>query len=488
MRQRSSGIVGDFDDTAAAACLADLFPAQNDNKVNPQKIAAATALLKRFCVLSGGPGTGKTATVIRIAALLATVYQDRKPRIALVAPTGKAATRLEESVAAHLPRLGCPPSVAAFIPRTASTIHGLLQPLPDSPYFRHDAGNPLAFDAVIVDEASMVDLALMVKLLEAVPPDSRVVLIGDRNQLASVEAGALLGDICGQAETDRSSEMCTALKRLAPEFSDRAMQNTPVIADTIVTLNTNYRFGAASGIGRVSRAVIEGDAEETAAILVDGSCTDCSWWAPENHAALRNRLEGLVTSHVQELLSAAGPTAALLRLNGFRILCAVRHGPLGVEGVNRTVEAVLAKKGLIFPQGNYYGGQPVIVTRNDYSMGLYNGDTGIILADEEDSGTLKAFFPDGPDWARAVPLSRLPPHETAWALTVHKAQGSEFDRVVLVLPSSPSPLVTRELLYTGITRARKECEIWSNEEVLRAAVQAKIKRTSGLAEALWAGR
>ena len=472
-------------DTALAAeKLAALFP-ERFQETNWQKAAAAIALLKNICVISGGPGTGKTTTVIRIAALLAMLARGRRLRIALAAPTGKAAARLEESIAVHLPAIGCSPDVAAMIPASASTIHALLGTLPDSPFFRHDAANPLPYDVVIVDEASMVDCALMAKLLDAIPLAARVILLGDKDQLASVEAGAILGDLCDTgAEHGYSPALCAAVRSLMPEFIAGGRPEPP-IADSIVTLRTNYRFGAHSGIGRVSRAVNNGDADEVVSLLKNSSLDDCVWWIPTSYEALLQKLKRLIIGAIGNVRRSDDPQAALDLFARSRVLSAVRRGPLGVNALNRRIEAMLASGGLISADALQYRGKPVMITRNDYTAGLYNGDTGIIMPDQNDGGTLKAFFALGRTKIKSVALHLLPPHETAYALTVHKAQGSEFESTVIILPSRPSPIVTAELLYTGITRSRKKCELWCTEEVLRYAVMTRIRRTSGLRDALW---
>ncbi len=483
LRRRASGIASDFDVSLAKTAMENLF-AHRRRGMDRQKTAAAVALLKKFCLITGGPGTGKTTAVVRIAALLATLYADRAFTIALAAPTGKAATRLEESIAGLLPGIACSPGAKARIPTSASTVHALLGPIPDSPRFRRDAEHPLSFDAVIVDEASMIDLALMTRLLEAVPIDSRVILIGDRDQLASVEAGALLADLCGSDPSGCTPEMAASVRSVMPEFRVPDGQAPTPLADCIVTLRTNYRFGGSSGIGRVSGAVNGGDFDAVKSILTDGTFSDCAWWIPQSWADCAARLGPMVRDRWGSYFATNDPREALSRFSGFRILCAVRKGPFGVEGINARVETILAAQGLIPAAGKHYRGEPVMVTRNDYATGLFNGDVGIVWPDPADAGALRAFFPDGSTKVKSIAIVRLPPHETAYAMTVHKAQGSEFGETILILPPD-SPLVTRELLYTGVTRARDRCELWCSEETLRNAVGTRIQRTSGLREKLW---
>jgi exodeoxyribonuclease V alpha subunit len=484
LRSRSRGIVADFNPDLAAATLAQLFYGMNDPAAC-QKTAAAVALLKRCCLISGGPGTGKTSTVVRIAALLATMYAGSPFTITLAAPTGKAATRLEESIAALLPGLPCSPDAASAIPTTASTVHALLGPIPDSPCFRHDAEHPLACDVLIVDEASMLDLALMTRLIEALPTESRIILIGDRNQLASVEAGPLLADLCGSTSPAFSPAMASAIGSLIPEFRTPEGGSAP-LPDCVVALQTNYRFGSGSGIGQASLAVNSGDFNTVISIFQDASFPDCAWRNFPEHADRAAELEAIVIDRWNSFFSAITPQEALARFADFRILCAVRNGPFGTGGVTARIERFLVAAGVIPAGSVHYRGQPVMITRNDYAANLFNGDIGVVLPDAGDAGTLKAYFPAGKDGVRAIPLGRLPLHETAWAMTVHKTQGSEFGEILLILPERPNPLVTRELLYTGMTRARRRCELWCSEETLRSAVATPLKRVSGLREKLGA--
>jgi exodeoxyribonuclease V alpha subunit len=313
----------------------------------------------------------------------------------------------------------------------------------------------------------MVDLALMAKLFQAVPASARVILLGDKDQLASVEAGAVLGDICAAAAP-------------APAGTNHAL------ADCVVQLRKNYRFGQQSGIYRLSNAINEGRTEDVLQILRDcgvkGS-TDLVSTPLPRRAELKAALRERVTTGFSEFLKASDPLAALTALSRFRILCALREGPFGVAGLNQMTEEILEAAGLIKPSGPWYNHRPVMVTRNDYNLKLFNGDVGVILPDAP-SGDPRAFFP-GPDneVRKFLPL-RLPEHQTAYALTVHKSQGSEFDRVLLVLPDRESPVLSRELLYTGITRARKRVELWFEEKVFRAALARRLSRTSGLRDAL----
>lgn len=453
-----------------------------------QKIAAAAALRSRFTVVSGGPGTGKTTTVVKILALLMEQSKGARLSIALAAPTGKAAARLRESIRTAREKLREKSGVADRIPDDVSTIHRLLGVIPGSCRFRHDADNPLPHDIVVVDEASMVALPLMARLVAALSSHARLILLGDRDQLASVEPGAVLGDICrGGHESGFSREFLSFLDEVtgAGPAHDAEGKGMSPLADSIVVLRKNYRFGASSAIGVISRAVNEGDAGAVLAALAGREDGEVVRKDVPPAESLSTALEESVLGGYAEYLGTEDPAGALALFDRFRILCAVRRGSHGVSGVNRAVESILASRRLIAPDRTWYRGRPVMVTVNDYAVRLFNGDIGIALPDPDRPETLSVFFPAENGGVRKVSPLRLPDHETVFAMTVHKSQGSEFDRVLLVMPPADSRVLTRELLYTGITRARKSVEIWCGEEILRATVSRCIDRRSGLERALW---
>lgn len=473
----------DYSPELLAEGLGRMFGSQSSDEPDLQRLAAAVAVMRSLCVISGGPGTGKTSTVVRVLALLAEQALARGVRIraALAAPTGKAAVRLQEAVSGALHKLPCSPETRESVPTSAQTLHRLLGSLPGSPYFRHNADNPLPFDVVVVDESSMADLPLMAKLVDALSPECRLILLGDRDQLSSVEAGAVLGDICGIAVANHYSEEFAKLVSGPAGFTPPSLSDARPIADSIVILKKSYRFDESGGIGALAAAIREGSGEEALRILREGG-EEVGIREDVRAETVRPALLESMLSHLASTVSAEGPIEAFERMGVTALLCALRRGPLGVSGINEAAERMLRRQGLINPNRRWYPGRPIMVMRNDYSLGLYNGDMGMVL-DGEDGP--RAYFPDLAAGARDVIPRLLPEHETVYAMTVHKSQGSEFDRVVLVLPEIYSPVLTRELVYTGVTRARASVEVWSPPEIFVQAVKTPVRRASGLREALW---
>lgn len=418
-----------------------------------QAQAARIAVTRAFTVITGGPGTGKTHTIAVVLALLHEQSGAQPPRVALAAPTGKAAARMTESIRRVVESIPAFREIAATLPSEAATIHRLLGAMPGSPYFRHHADHPLPADVVIIDEASMVDLALMAKLVAAIPPHARLILLGDKDQLSAVEAGNVLGDLCA----------------------------APALAGHIAGLRKNHRFAEDSGIHRLSQQINAGDIDASLRTLREGAADLRSAALPAT-AKLRAALRERVLPEFRALLETREPALALARLHDFRILGALRVGPFGVAALNQLIESMLGEASLIDPSQRHYAGRPVIITRNDYTLGLFNGDTGLLLPDE--AGKLRAWFPESGGEVRSLDPARLPEHETVFAMTVHKSQGSEFRRVLLLLPDRLAPVLTRELIYTGLTRARDQVELWFVEPVLRDAILRRVERTGGLADAL----
>jgi exodeoxyribonuclease V alpha subunit len=468
--------------------LNGLFPETTMAEPDWQKIAAFCAARKKFAVISGGPGTGKTTTVARILALLQGHAGAQRLRIALAAPTGKAAARLQEAIKTVEAKLDCDPSVRDAIPEQASTIHRLLGAIPDSPYFRHDEKNPLPVDAVVVDEASMVDLALMSKLVQALPTQSKLILLGDKDQLASVEAGAVLGDIC---DTGNLHSYSNQFAEEVLRFTDCRLSSHSVepeeggIQDCIVQLQKSYRFAQECGIGTLSQAVNGGDGDGGLQILKSGTHSGLEWKRLPPARGLPSLISSSVVQGFRSYLACSDPGVAFTLFDRFRILCALRNGPFGVNALNGVVEKILAESGLIHPSRKWYAGRPVMIRINDYNLTLFNGDVGITMPDPAAGNDLRVFFPGSDATVRKFHPLRLPDHETVFAMTVHKSQGSEFDEVLLILPDQDSPVLTRELVYTAITRAKQRVQVWGTESIFHTAVSRRIRRMSGLRDLLW---
>lgn len=442
-----------------AAALDRYFPATGGER-DLQRDAALAALSRQFTVISGGPGTGKTTTVARILALLIELGDNNPPCIRLVSPTGKAAMRLKQSISSSIERLQLDDTVRSALPRDVSTIHRLLGVIPGSSAFLHNGDNPVQCDVLVVDEASMVDLPLMSRLLEALRRDARVILLGDKDQLASVEAGAVLADICG---------------------ADRAAGGEGH-RPAIVHLTKSYRFSDESGVGRLSRLINHGDGEGALALIKSGSCPDISWRPLPPAAAFPESFTAAACSGYAEFAGTGTPTDALEALERFRVLAPHREGRHGIGNLNRLIGSALSRQRSAAAQAA--GWIPIMISGNNYDLGLFNGDTGILTGTAADEGAA-ALFPDPVSGVRRISALRLPLHETAFALTVHKTQGSEFDAVMLVLPDRLSEVLSRELLYTAVTRARKRIEIWGDDEVFCRAVERRIERSSGLRDRLW---
>jgi len=465
--------------------LERLFPDNPDEEVSLQKIAAVTSVFKRFCVISGGPGTGKTTTIAKILALLTEVEQGKKLKIYLCAPTGKAAARLSESVRSTKVNIDCSETVKNLVPENAYTIHRMLKTIPGSSRFYYNADNQLPADVVVVDEASMVDLALLAKLIEAVPDKARFILVGDKDQLASVEAGSVLGDICNRGDLPGySAKSYKVLIGGIKLTTDGKLSGKPVLSDSIVVLQKNYRFSESSGIGSLSRAVNNGEADTFFDILRGKTDERIVWEEIKTRNELNYSLEKKIVEGYRNYLNIDDPVAALDSYGRFKILCAINKGPFGVDAVNGLSESVLAKKRLIDPSGRWYRGRPVLIKGNNYDLGLFNGDMGIITGGRDEEN-LHAFFPGDSGTARKLAPGILPDHDTAYAMTVHKSQGSEFEDVVLILPEKDYPVLTRELIYTGLTRTTGKIALLGTESVLRNAILRKTERASGLRDALW---
>jgi len=467
-----------------------------------QARAAALALRHSLLLVTGGPGTGKTTTITRLLVLLAAqaaAAGRTPPRIALAAPTGRAAERMAESVRHALAALtanGVDPALCAQLPVTGSTLHRLLGTIPDAPRFRHHADNPLPFDVVVVDEASMIDLPLMAKLVDAVPDGARLVLIGDPDQLPSVEAGDVLSAVL-RAAGDGHGLPADDAAALAP-----LLGTSPVAAPVSsnfpgrrVHLLRGWRQSDALQLAPLADAVRTGDADTALALLQAGTLSNVHFDASGGDPLHGHR--DRLLAHWQSLADADSPSAALAQAARLRILTAVREGPQGARTLNARIEALLTGRQAAQPQrkgnaardaGEAFHGRLLLITENSYRHRLFNGDIGICLRSEaspagrDDAGHLVAWFPgDTPDAPRAFHPATLPAHDSAFAMTVHKAQGSEFDAVWLLLPARDNRVLSRELVYTGLTRAKSELHLSATPGVLATALARHVSRVSGLA-------
>jgi exodeoxyribonuclease V alpha subunit len=457
----------------------DFAPA-SPHEPDHQRQAARVACSRSLAVISGGPGTGKTATAGKILALIVEQAIAGKstetsssadgrasgiPRIALVAPTGKAAATLAHSIVRAVASIDCSPEVKAAIPKTAHTIHRALGVRGGAlPGFRHDEHNPLAIDVLLVDEASMVDLALMARLLSAVPRDARVILLGDEHQLASVEAGAVLGDICAAA------------------IKSRGAGAAPAIGECIARLSHSYRYDAKRGIGALARAINDGDVDATLEILASPDHPEVERLDFEPRGVGEARLRRDIVDGYRVYLEEVDPDKILAQFSQYRVLSPQRKGPGGVEELNQQIETALRREQLIGSSPDRYERRPILVKANDYGVQLFNGDIGIVEPGQV--GIERVLFQGDEGELRKVTYARLPQHESAFAMTVHKSQGSEFERVAVVLTAYAARHASRELLYTAITRARSSVTLYGSESAIAEAVGRRIARSSGLADAL----
>ncbi|GLU32534.1 AAA family ATPase [Trinickia caryophylli] len=553
-RGREAAARGADEDAALAGRLARYFGPPSGTEVDWQRAAAALALSSRLTVVSGGPGTGKTTTVVGMLACL--IDADPAVTIALAAPTGKAAQRMQEALAERAAAL--PAAIAARMPAGAQTLHRLLG-AGHGARLRHHRDNPLPYDVLVVDEASMIDVAMAAQLFDALAPSTRLVLLGDKDQLAAVEAGAVFAELSAQpvfsaagiariAHATGLDEACVAdalpaepraahgqparapldaafdddaflpvdddvpspaageVRPASAHFDDdgisgdeavRAAARPPLatpLVDAVIWLERNYRFGLDSPIGRLSLAIRRGDTDAALSTLSLGhdeaslaspAVLDEDGGSPLSAATVERLARGFAgyASAVAATLEAVQPDPEPLfaALNAFRILCATRAGARGVDALNAIMSAHVRRAAHIplAPGASWFAGRAVMVARNDYAIGLFNGDIGIALPDAR--GVLRVYFRTAEGGMRAVSPAALPPHDTAFALTVHKSQGSEFDEAALVLPASASRVLSRELVYTAVTRARRAVRIVGTRRVLAEAIATPTRRDSGLA-------
>lgn len=421
-----------------------------------QKVAVAVALTRQFAVISGGPGTGKTTIVLSMLNSLQQQFPDL--HIGLAAPTGKAAARLQQSISAHHSY-------------EVKTLHRLLGITEHNDQGRYHAERRLPLDVLIIDEASMIDISLMAKLMRALSPSARLILLGDSQQLASVESGAVLANLSDEQQGQFSAEFSEQFPELDIPVKENSTPST--LLNSFVRLQHSYRFDKDSAIGQLAKQVNEGDVLAALALL-NPSVNDI--WSDSDEKQQQRCFMAGYQSFIEAVESKQSPQQVVQAFDTFRILAALKQGPQSVLSVNRLLMRLLAQRGwrTSLP---FYAGRPIMITQNDYRQRLFNGDTGIILHDE--TGQLRACFCFDEE-VRWVPINRLPAHETAYAMTVHKSQGSEFDSVSILLPDEISPILNRELLYTAITRAKQQVFILSKEVTLRHTIQTRHQRESGL--------
>ncbi|MBR7890136.1 exodeoxyribonuclease V subunit alpha [Marinomonas sp. A79] len=469
----SSSLADTTNSQEMVGVLNRLFPA-TDITPDWQKVAAALALKKRLCIISGGPGTGKTTTVLRvIAALYASENRvHNRLRIRLAAPTGKAAARMQESIRNNIKDLHCDDELKQQLQLEACTLHRLLGFKLGSVNFKHHAGNPLALDVLVIDESSMIDSAMMAKCLEALPVNARLILLGDKDQLAAVEPGSPFASMCSQFGFSKAfaSELADLSGQSLTNFVSLAPQP---LGDNLIFLHHSYRFDESSGIGQLAKTINAGQFSESLAVMNNDDYPDIAWSdykASEYRSYSSKELDPLIDT-VQQGFSdylhiLKAKNADLVKIfeafTQFCILTATHKGHCGRIEIN-----LLCQKALGFDlENHWYHGRPVMVSSNDYQTGLYNGDVGICL-DIENNGELRVYFPISEGFKDFTP-SRIPNHETAFSMTVHKSQGSEFKQVLFILPDSPNAVFTKALIYTAITRAKHSVELWGQEEVLLA--------------------
>ena len=468
----------------ASVFIKNLFatpvPANVETQTNWQLVAAISAFLNQFTIITGGPGTGKTTTVAKILAIL--YSQNPKLKVALAAPTGKAAARMGESLknATQNAQMNLSDEIKnGFETIVPSTIHRLLGYQPRSIYFKHDESNPLNYDVVIIDESSMIDVALFAKLFLALGPQTKVILLGDKDQLASVEAGSLFGDLCQAQEklnifpAERMAFINLFIENKSEQLPEIFVAGSAhPLAGHVIELQKSHRFSDEKGIGKFSKAIIQNKAEVIKEFFKNAD------EQVEIDPAYSEKIFNELIAGYRDFIEEKDITESLKKLNNLRVLCVVREGEQGLYTINKKIEQYLIKQNLIRITGDFYQNRPVMITSNNYELNLFNGDIGIVREDQNKE--LKVWFED-----KGIPVpfspSQIPNAETVFAMTIHKSQGSEFEKVLVVLPDMENiPLLTRELLYTAVTRAKNKALVQGKETVILKAADSFVKRGSGI--------
>ncbi|QIM63874.1 exodeoxyribonuclease V subunit alpha [Pasteurellaceae bacterium Orientalotternb1] len=490
--------------------ILDYFFLAATETIDWQKVAVATALQQKFCLISGGPGTGKTRTVaILLAALQLKQLKLQQPllHIALAAPTGKAAARLKESITDNLAKLALPESLKNAVPNQASTIHSLIGIIPNCDTPKHHRRNPLHIDLLVIDEASMIDLFVMQKLLDALKPSTRVIMLGDKDQLASVEAGSIMSELGCFLTYGYSPAHSQYLTETTGFSILPVQQKVPPICDSLCHLRHSYRFDKNSGIGQLAAEINDQQAVRSWQTFANSAFSDLTLYeypAQTYFADPYQHQQYCVNLVVEKALALYRPYFELVKKRAkaphsvsveqiftafqqVRFLSALRVGELGVERLNQTIAEALLQAGLVqFRHSrDSYLGKPILITENAPQLHIFSGDIGIILPDEQ--GKIRVYFESEQDGkTHSLSASRIPNFEPAYVMTVHKSQGSEFVHTLLVTPLTISPVVTKELLYTAVTRAKQQFTLFGDEKSWKQGVKSEVQRQSGLSEQLLA--